>query len=141
MIRHAARALCAASLIVTPLVLSTPAHAATTCRVNGITVTGTNITGTPGSDYITCNSVDVMNTVNGLGGNDYISIATTSSGAVLGGDGGDYVTVGTVVSGVVDGGPGNDYLRVGTNNSTVSGGTGWDVCRVSAGNPPVNCEA
>ncbi|MFI8965465.1 hypothetical protein ACIGO8_25515 [Streptomyces sp. NPDC053493] len=141
MIRHTARALCAASLIVTPLVLSTPAHAATTCRVNGVSVTGTTITGTPGSDYITCDTVDVMNVVNGAGGDDFISVGT-ANGPVAGGDGRDYITVGTVgSSGSVLGQAGNDYIRVTTNNGSVDGGlAGLDYCRVTAGNPPTNCE-
>ncbi|AJF67844.1 calcium-binding protein [Streptomyces vietnamensis] len=139
MIRNAARALCAASLIVTPLVLSTPAHAAVGCQVNGVPAPGPNITGTSGSDYITCTSINSMDTISGLGGNDYISVGT-SSGQVLGGDGSDYIRVGTVAAGQVNGGLGNDYIRVDTNNATVSGGLGTDYCRVGTGNPPISCE-
>ncbi|QGZ51515.1 hypothetical protein GPZ77_26855 [Streptomyces sp. QHH-9511] len=124
MIRHAVRALCAASLIVTPLALSTPAHAVT-CTVNGIPRTATNLTGTAGSDYIRCTSIPSAHSVDGLGGSDYI------------------VVTGTVAQGAaVRGGAGSDYLQVNVNNGTVSGGEGIDYCRVSSGNPPQSdCES
>ncbi|UYQ65131.1 hypothetical protein [Streptomyces peucetius] len=54
MIRHIVRALCAASLVIPPLALSSPAHAVTTCAVNGRPVTGTTVNGTPGHDLIRC---------------------------------------------------------------------------------------
>ncbi|WP_137992675.1 hypothetical protein [Streptomyces vilmorinianum] len=141
MIRHAARALCAASLVIAPLALSTPAHAVTTCRVNGVTVTGGTINGTAGSDYITCATVPAGDTVNGLGGDDFIQVTGTVAGTVTGGAGRDYVTVGTVAgTGSVLGDTENDYLRVGTNGNIVNGGAGLDFCRVGTGNPAAGCE-
>ncbi|MFF3314093.1 hypothetical protein ACFYV5_01100 [Streptomyces sp. NPDC003035] len=123
MIRHTVRALCAASLIVAPLALSTPAHAVVTCTVNGFPRTANVVTGTAGNDYIRCDSLPPMHGVDGLGGNDYIIID------------------GTVASGAfVFGNAGSDYLRVNVNNGSVNGGTGNDFCRVATGNPPVNCE-
>ncbi|ROQ35041.1 hypothetical protein EDD98_4095 [Streptomyces sp. PanSC19] len=146
MIRHMTRALCAASLVIAPVALAaTPAHAVTTCQVNGVTVSSTNVVGTAGSDRITCGSLAPGDQVSGLGGADYISIGgSLGSGAVVrGGSGQDYVLVnGSVgsmaqVLGEADG----DYIRTGTNLGIVNGGTGFDLCRVAGGNPPVNCEA
>ncbi|MGW6570250.1 hypothetical protein [Streptomyces sp. NPDC054975] len=122
MIRHIARALCAASLIVAPLALSSPAQAVT-CTVNGFPRTADNLTGTPGSDFIRCASVPTGHSVDGLGGNDYIVVdGLVSSGAT------------------VSGNTGSDFLRVGSNAGTVDGGPGFDFCRVGTGTPPVNCE-
>ncbi|MEU8531309.1 hypothetical protein AB0C77_37910 [Streptomyces sp. NPDC048629] len=124
MIRHSVRALCAASLVIAPLALSTPAQAVT-CTVNGFPRSATNLTGTPGSDYIRCASVPANHSVDGLGGSDYIVI-----------DG----SVGTMAA--VRGNTGNDYLQIGGNNAgVVDGGLGTDFCRVATGNLPINCEA
>ncbi|MDV5148993.1 hypothetical protein R1T08_33865 [Streptomyces sp. SBC-4] len=162
MIRHTARALCAASLVIAPLALSvTPAHAVTTCTVNGFPVTGTVVSGTPRSDVIRCASVANGDQVNGLGGSDtiivtgsvaglvtggpgadYLSTPGTISGTVSGGDAADYLTAGTVApSGAVTGGLGNDFLRVSVNAGVVDGSLGFDFCRVGVGNAPINCEA
>ncbi|MET9677184.1 hypothetical protein ABZY68_29445 [Streptomyces sp. NPDC006482] len=161
MIRHIARALCAASLVIAPLALTvTPAHAVTTCTVNGFPVTGTVVSGTAGSDFIRCASVAGGDQVNGLGGSDtivvtgsvaglvtggpgtdYLSTPGTISGTVSGGDAADYLTAGTVApTGAVTGGAGNDYLRVAANAGVVDGGLGVDFCRVGVGFPPVGCE-
>ncbi|MEV4428624.1 hypothetical protein ACN9M0_28375 [Streptomyces sp. R-07] len=146
MIRHTMRALCAATLVIAPVALTaTPAHATTTCRVNGITVSSTNVVGTAGADYITCGSLAPGDQVSGLGGADYILIGgNVGSGAVVrGGTGGDYITVNGSVApmGQVLGEADGDYIRVGPNAGAVNGGTGFDLCRVASGNPPVNCEA
>ncbi|MFD0276292.1 hypothetical protein ACFVHB_20650 [Kitasatospora sp. NPDC127111] len=163
MIRKTVRALCAASVALAPLVLcATPAHAVSSCTVNGIPASGPVISGTPGSDFIRCAYVGAGDTVNGLGGNDrivvtgpmagtvdgglgsdYISTDDGVSGTIIGGDGSDFIVVnGTVAStGVVNGAAGNDYLRTGFNNGVVDGGTGFDSCRVSGGNAPIHCEA
>ncbi|MGW6362678.1 hypothetical protein ACWFR5_47880 [Streptomyces sp. NPDC055092] len=162
MIRNTARALCAASLVIAPLALSSPAQAATSCTVNGIPVSSGTVNGTAGSDFIRCSTVNAGDTVNGLGGNDYIVIAGNVDGTVDGGLGSDYITVqpGGIVNGTVRGGAGGDYvqvnnvslggqvhgdsegdyLRTGVNLGLVNGGTGFDVCRVAGGNPPVSCE-
>ncbi|MEU6236998.1 hypothetical protein [Kitasatospora sp. NPDC047058] len=162
MIRQSVRALCAASVALAPLVLcATPAHAVSSCTVNGIPASGPVVSGTPGRDVIRCAYVGAGDTVSGLGGNDDIvvtgpmagtvdggpgsdRISTAGvSGTVLGADGSDFLLVnGTVAStGVVDGGAGNDYLRTGFDNGLVDGGTGLDGCHVSGGNAPVHCEA
>ena len=162
MIRHTARALCAATLVIAPLALTvTPAYAVTTCTVNGVPVTGTVVSGTAGSDFIRCASVANGDQVNGLGGSDtiivsgsvaglvtggpgadYLSTPGTISGTVSGGDAGDYLTAGTVApSGAVTGGLGNDFLRVSANAGVVDGSFGLDFCRVGVGNAPINCEA
>ncbi|MGA5196633.1 hypothetical protein [Streptomyces exfoliatus] len=166
MIRHTARALCAASLVIAPLALAAaPAHAVTSCTVNGRSapVVMGQVNGTAGSDYIVCSSVDPGHQVNGRGGNDYIVLTGPTAGTVTGGLGRDYITSrsNVVVSGViagneesdylvvdglltasgaVRGNAGNDYLRVNVNNGTANGGDGFDACQVNTGNPPVNCE-
>ncbi|CAM5439029.1 hypothetical protein [Streptomyces tanashiensis] len=144
MIRHTMRALCAATLVIAPVALTaTPAHAVTSCRVNGVPVTGTSVIGTPNADYITCGSVGSGDLIRGEGGADYIVVTGTVAGAVRGNTGGDFIRVdGTVApGGAVDGGDGNDFVRVATNGGTVDGGTGIDYCRVVSGAPPVNCES
>lgn len=123
MIRHTVRALCAASLIVAPLALSSPAQAVT-CTVNGVPRSATHLTGTAGSDFIRCASVPANHSVDGLGGSDYIVI-----------DG----LVGPMAA--VRGNTGSDFIRVGGNAGVVDGGPGVDFCRVGAGNLPINCEA
>ncbi|MFI8324839.1 hypothetical protein [Streptomyces sp. NPDC085529] len=164
MIRHTARALCAASLVIAPLALTaTPAHAATVCRVNGVPASGPTVNGTAGDDLIECSSVDPGHTVNGLGGRDHIVLTGPTAGTVTGGLGRDYITSRSdvVVSGVLDGNEdsdylvvdgllaaggtvrgnvGNDYIKVNVSDGTTHGGLGFDVCRVTTGNPPVNCE-
>ncbi|MFF5971398.1 hypothetical protein ACFY7C_07690 [Streptomyces sp. NPDC012769] len=146
MIRHTMRALCAASLVIAPLALAAaPAHAAT-CTVNGVSRTGAAVTGTAGPDYIVCSGVVSGDTVNGLGGDDYIHIEGQVAGTVLGGDGRDYISApdgvagGMTSTGRVLGEAGNDYIRTGPNAGVVNGGTGFDYCRVTSGNPPVSCE-
>ncbi|MBT2440012.1 hypothetical protein J7E93_07735 [Streptomyces sp. ISL-36] len=162
MIRHTVRALCAASLVIAPLALSTPAHAATACTVNGMPRPDGDVNGTPGDDYIRCSSVDPEDTVDGLGGADTFVLTGPVGGTVAGGLGRDYfeVTSSGSVSGVLGGGPdadyfaltgpvtaggqvygdtGNDYFRVAANGGFIDAGPGTDVCRVT-GNPPVNCE-
>lgn len=163
MIRHTVRALCAASLVVAPLALSSPAHAVTSCTVNGVPRSGTTVNGTAGSDVIRCPSVNAGDTVNGLGGNDdiaiggpvdgtvdggtgsdHITVASSGSvsGVVAGNGGDDYVTVGGTVTptGDVLGGTGNDVLRVNVNNGLVDGDGGFDACEVTTGDAPVGCE-
>ncbi|WP_418959654.1 hypothetical protein [Streptomyces tritici] len=163
MIRHTARALCAATLVIAPLALTaTPAHAVTSCTVNGSPRTPDPMThtifGTAGSDNIRCTTVDAGDTVNGLGGNDYIVVSGAVNGDVAGGDGSDYIVTGTVfgavaggngsdyiqtgavAGGLVTGEAGNDVLRTGGNMGVVDGGIGWDSCRTAGGAPPVNCE-
>ncbi|MET7515303.1 hypothetical protein ABZS88_17885 [Streptomyces sp. NPDC005480] len=141
MIRLTARALCAASLVIAPLTLSSPAQAATSCTVNGVPVTSGTVNGTAGSDFIQCSTVNAGDTVNGLGGNDYIVVTGDVNGTVRGGAGGDYVQVNNVSpSGQVSGDSENDFLRAGLNLGLVNGGTGFDVCRVSGGNTPLSCE-
>ncbi|MEU3691789.1 hypothetical protein [Streptomyces narbonensis] len=157
MIRHSVRALCAASLVIAPLALAAaPAHAVTTCTVNGFPVTGTVVSGTAGSDVIRCASVADGDQVNGLGGNDTIVVTgsvaglvtggpgadyLSTPGTVSGGDSSDYLTAGTVApTGAMTGGAGSDLLRVSVNGGVVDGSLGVDFCRVGAGNAPINCE-
>lgn len=141
MIRHTVRALCAASLVIAPLAIGSPAHAVTSCTVNGIAVSAGTVNGTPGSDLIRCTTVNAGDTVNGLGGNDNISITGAVDGTVDAGAGSDYITVGNVTTtGDVLGGTGNDFIRTAANNGLVDGDGGFDYCVVSSGNSPVNCE-
>lgn len=150
MIRHTMRALCAATLVIAPIALTaTPAHAATSCTVNGVPRTADpmthTISGTAGSDFISCPTVEAGDRVNGLGGNDYITVSGVVAGEVIGDLGADYLTTGNVTStmittGKVLGGPGNDFLRTGLNAGVVDGGLGWDYCRTAGGNAPLNCE-
>ncbi|MFI6843097.1 hypothetical protein ACIBJD_00295 [Kitasatospora sp. NPDC050467] len=162
MIRQSVRALCAASIALAPLALSvTPAHAVSSCTVNGVPASGPVISGTSGSDFIRCTLVGVGDQVNGLGGNDNIAVTGPMAGTIDGGTGNDYISTagitgtiaggdgsdfvvvnGTVAStGVVAGGAGNDYVQTGFNNGVVNGGAQSDTCRVSGGNAPVNCES
>ncbi|MEW2033560.1 hypothetical protein AB0901_24015 [Streptomyces roseifaciens] len=81
---------------------------------------GTVINGTAGPDTIRCSFVGVTDTVNGLGGNDNISVV--------------------VNRGRVNGGNDNDVITVLDNNGgIVDGGAGFDVCSVNGG-MKVNCE-
>ncbi|MEV4944838.1 hypothetical protein [Streptomyces sp. NPDC053755] len=162
MIRHSVRALCAASLVLAPLALSTPAHAATACSVNGLTVPSGNVSGTVGRDYIQCSSVDAGHTVDGLAGDDTIVLTGPVAGRVLGGTGSDYLRFGSLapLGGQADAGAGNDYvqvdgtvlaaatvrggdgadfIRVDVNQGAVDGGASLDFCQVASGNPAVNC--
>lgn len=157
MLKNSLRALCAASLIVAPLIAATPAHAVTACTVNGMPASGPTVTGTPFSDFISCSSVDPGDTVNALGGNDRILLTGPVNGSVLGGDGRDSVSLtqsGSVgaggvidgqtgndalsirgpVAGTVNGGAGNDSLQVGVNTGTVDGGAGNDFLQVGVNN-------
>ncbi|MEU7010236.1 hypothetical protein [Streptomyces sp. NPDC046332] len=140
MIRHAVRALCAASLLIAPFALSTPAHAVS-CTVNGVPVSGSVVNGTAGPDFIRCDGPPSFEAVQGLGGNDHIVITSAVAGLVAGGDGHDYITVdaGVTSGGAVTGNAGSDFIRVGPNAGVVDGGLGLDFCRVASGNPPVNC--
>ncbi|MGW8766026.1 hypothetical protein ACWGN5_26400 [Streptomyces sp. NPDC055815] len=145
MIRHTMRALCAATLVIAPVALTaTPAHAVASCRVNGIAVNSSNVVGTAGADYITCGPLAPGDVVDGLGGGDYIRIGgNVGGGAVVrGGTGRDYLRVEGSVGPMAQilGGDDSDYIVVGPNAGAVNGGTGFDFCRVSSGNPPVNCE-
>ncbi|GGT31931.1 hypothetical protein GCM10010271_39960 [Streptomyces kurssanovii] len=76
--------------------------------------------GTADSDFIRCATVDAGDTVNGLGGNDYIITGP--------------------VNGTVLGGTGSDYVRTGANAGLVDGDDGFDYCVVASGSEPVNCE-
>ncbi|MFG2333271.1 hypothetical protein ACGFMM_27115 [Streptomyces sp. NPDC048604] len=163
MIRHTARALCAASLVLAPLALSTPAHAVTACTVNGVPASGPVVNGTAGADFIQCASVDPGHVVNGLGGADYIVLtgpvggtvdagagrdsvtaraASVISGTVTGGADADYIQVQGVIAagGAVRGDTAGDYVIVNASQGTTDGGPGLDFCRVGSGNPPINCE-
>ncbi|WP_392673328.1 hypothetical protein [Streptomyces sp. LN785] len=115
MIRHSLRTLCAASLVIAPLALSSPAQAATSCSVNGVPASGPTVNGTAGSDFIQCSSVDAGHSVNGLGGSDTIFLTGPVNGTVNGGTEGDFISVGAsaAVAGVVAGGDGGDHISVG----------------------------
>lgn len=137
MLKNSLRALCAASLIVAPLIAASPAHAVITCTVNGMPVSGTTINGTSSSDSIRCPSVPAGHTVNGLGGSDSIVINGSVFGSVFGGDGGDSVTVtqsGSVdATGVVDGQAGTDSLSIrGPVAGLVAGGDASDSIMVTS---------
>ncbi|MFF9850303.1 hypothetical protein [Streptomyces litmocidini] len=161
------RALCAAPLVIVPVALAAaPAHAQTTCTVNGVSVSPDSmgvVNGTTGNDYIVCATVESGTTVNGLAGDDTIVVNGPVLGHVTGGPGRDYISARSVgAGGLVEGSPdsdyivvsgtvspggivrgntGNDYLRVDVNDGTTNGGDGFDVCRVRTGNnPPINCE-
>lgn len=138
MIRHAMRTLCAATLVAAPLALTaTPAQALTSCTVNGRPVSGTTVSGTAGSDNISCGALALGDSVNGLGGSDYIVINGIVAGTVDGGAGGDFITAnaGTTANGRILGGADGDFILVGPNAGTVDGGLGSDFCRIASGNP------
>ncbi|WP_370415458.1 hypothetical protein [Streptomyces fradiae] len=162
MMRQTLRALCAASLALAPLALgAAPAHAQTSCTVNGVPVTGPNVNGTPGSDIIVCSLVESGESVNGGAGSDYITLTGPVNGLVYGGPGRDSITaqsaatvngfivgaedsdlirVAGTVTNLVAGGSGNDYIQVATNEGVVTGDSGLDVCRIGTGNPAFDCE-
>jgi hypothetical protein len=79
--------------------------------------------------------------VDGLGGSDYIVINGLVAGTVAGGAGGDSITAnaGTTATGRILGGADGDFIFAGPNAGTVDGGLGADFCRVVSGNPPINC--
>ncbi|QLE75691.1 hypothetical protein FGW37_32535 [Streptomyces rectiverticillatus] len=113
-----------AALLAAPVHADAPrsgASAATAfCSVNGEFVAGTVINGTAGPDTIRCSFVGATDTVNGLGGNDNISVV--------------------VNRGRVNADNGNDIVMVLDNNGgVVDGGAGIDVCSVNGGSR-VNCE-
>ncbi|MFD3537688.1 hypothetical protein [Streptomyces sp. NPDC058664] len=163
-IGHTARALCAVSLVIAPLALAAaPAHAVTSCTVNGVPRSGPTVNGTAGSDSIVCPSVDPGHSVKGLGGDDYIVLTGTTAGTVSGGQGRDYVTSRSNVlvtgllqgnessdylvvdgrvapGGIVRGSTGNDYRGVNANDGTANGGEGFDARQVNVGRPPITCE-
>ena len=70
--------------------------------------------------------------VNGLGGNDKITLSTTKSGRVNGGDGNDTLTGGAGDDWLV-GGAGNDVQTGGDGNDRLTGGDGADTLRGGAG--------
>ncbi|MFC5148773.1 hypothetical protein [Streptomyces aureoversilis] len=120
----AATAALPAALLAAPVHADAPrsgAAAATAfCTVNGVPVFGAVINGTAGPDRIRCSVVGATDTVNGLGGNDNISVV--------------------VNRGRVNGGNDNDVITVLDNNGgVVDGGAGFDVCFVNGGTK-VNCE-
>ncbi|TVL93548.1 hypothetical protein [Streptomyces sp. SAJ15] len=93
--RWTLRTAAAAAALAMPLagLTATPAHAATSCVVNGRQVTGPAIVGTPGDDVITCSSVDDGDLVDALAGDDAIALTGPVAGGVRGGDGEDAVTL------------------------------------------------
>ncbi len=62
--------------------------------------------------------------VNGLGGNDYITLSNVTLASIIdGGDGDDYIA----------GGMGNDTIHGGAGNDRINGGAGDDVLYGDAG--------
>ncbi|MEU1779323.1 hypothetical protein ABZ545_07515 [Streptomyces abikoensis] len=126
---------------------------------------GTTLNGTDKADIIEipltgAGTGIVRGTVNGLGGDDIITVHQVLSGSVNGGDGDDEITVtgkgdkygdenvrgtvdggagddtistGGVILGTVSGGDGNDVIETGSVavNSTISGDAGHDTIRVT----------
>ncbi|HEX2317273.1 MAG TPA: hypothetical protein VHJ17_26230 [Thermomonospora sp.] len=73
--------------------LAFPAHAQSTCTVNGVPASGADIRGTEGADTITCSLVLAGTVVDALGGVDTITVTGPVSGQVRAGNGADVLTV------------------------------------------------
>ncbi|GHF56586.1 hypothetical protein GCM10010218_42400 [Streptomyces mashuensis] len=160
--RRATRLATVAALALLPSVAlgATPAHAVTSCLVNGVAVTG-NVNGTPFNDTIRCSGVDRDTFVDGHGGDDVIILDGVVEGRVFGGDGADHIMVRSpgYVEGKVNGGhgpdridittvqphgrvqgaDGNDTIDVHYNRGIVDAGDGFDFCLVERGHPALNC--
>lgn len=118
-------AIAALAAVLANLVNAAPAHAAT-CTVNGVSVTGQYIDGTPGDDIITCGAISQSHSVRGLDGNDTITTGDVTGGFVNGGGGNDTVTTGPIHPGILLGGGiagdiGDDILRAPSVWSTFVG--------------------
>ncbi|MGW1893230.1 hypothetical protein ACWCP6_23745 [Streptomyces sp. NPDC002004] len=156
MIKNSVRTLCALSLAIAPVLLASPAHAASNCTVNGVPATGPAVNGTAGHDVIVCSGLDagdtvsagdgadvvlltggISGTVDAGAGNDVVSLARTATlnadGVINGGPGSDTVDLRGTVQGRVNGNEADDYLVANTvaAGGSVSGGDGSDV--ISAG--------
>ncbi|WP_424887315.1 hypothetical protein [Streptomyces sp. XH2] len=120
----AATAALPAALLAAPVHADAPrsgsSAAVALCTVNGVSTAGTVINGTSGADTISCSFVGATDTVNGLGGNDTITVVV-NRGHVNAGNDNDRVTV------------------LDNNGGVVDGGAGFDVCSVNGGTK-VNCE-
>ncbi|MGK5545610.1 hypothetical protein ACSNOH_12880 [Streptomyces sp. URMC 127] len=118
-----------AALVLAGTVLASPAHADSTCTVNGVPVPGPLIRGTESADTIVCaDGVDAATTVDALGGDDVITLTGAVSGVVRGGAGDDHVTLtsGTLTGGV-ESQEGADTLEInGVITGHVRAGQGDD---------------
>jgi Ca2+-binding RTX toxin-like protein len=79
--------------------------------------TPTSCIGTSGDDIIIGSASQPFNSIEGLGGNDYIQARTVGSSWVFGGDGND----------ILVGGQGNDYMEGGRGNDKYDGWYGDDI--------------
>ncbi|MFI9008131.1 hypothetical protein ACIGNX_12975 [Actinosynnema sp. NPDC053489] len=123
----------AVMVLITAFAPALPAHAASTCTVNGANRSGTLITGTSGDDTINC-SGNVLSdtTVDGLDGNDTITVQT-NLGTVNGGIGTDKITISGYNYATANGGPGDDTLSALSNETAgnLRGDTGNDTISVT----------
>ncbi|WP_199931333.1 hypothetical protein [Streptomyces sp. CB02923] len=138
---------------------ASPADAAVAaCTVNGVPMNATVVSGTAGSDVISCGRIPAGVTVNGLGGNDEItarpqSCGDANAGSINGGPGNDRILVSAACggdgnNGLINAGEGDDSVtaRGGDgayaitksggdgNNATIEGGGGRDDITVRGGN-------
>ncbi|MBB5122850.1 hypothetical protein AF335_22070 [Streptomyces eurocidicus] len=91
--RRAGRLAAAAALSLSAVALATPAHAASSCEVNGVTQMGPAINGTAGADDIVCSSVDAVTVVDSMGGDDTFILTGPVDGRIRMGDGNDRVAL------------------------------------------------
>ncbi|MFE0042876.1 hypothetical protein [Streptomyces albireticuli] len=129
--RRAGRFAVALVLALPAAVLATPAHAASSCVVNGVARTGPLIVGTPGADTISCSSVDAVTLVDALAGDDAIVLTGLVDGRVRAGDGIDRVLLTSTAEltdrGDVDGQRDPDRFEIsGRTFGTVRGGQDGD---------------
>ncbi|MCC3776657.1 hypothetical protein [Streptomyces sp. UNOB3_S3] len=136
--RHLTGTALAAALFLASLGLAAPAYAETSCTVNGVTKTGSDITGTEGADTIVCTSVDAGSVVDALGGNDTITVTGPVNGSIRGGDGDDHFTVESTGSvggaGSLDGQTDVDTFDIyGSVAGAIRGGQGKDEIHLYRG--------
>ncbi|MCD9144809.1 hypothetical protein [Streptomyces albireticuli] len=115
--RRAGRFAVALALALPAAVLATPAHAASSCVVNDVPMTGPVINGTEQADTIACSSVAAGTLVDALGGDDTIVLNGRVDGSVRAGDGNDRVALGRRAElterGELDGQRGRDNFDLG----------------------------
>ncbi|MCQ8774448.1 hypothetical protein [Streptomyces telluris] len=139
-VRRTARLAAVAAALALPAttLATTPAHAASSCVVNGVAQPGPVVTGTPGPDVITCSSLDAADRVDALEGNDIITLTGLTQGRVNAGDGRDLIRLigGATLtpSGDLDGQVGNDLIELnGHVHGTVRGGQDSDAITLFPG--------
>ncbi|MGK5545609.1 hypothetical protein ACSNOH_12875 [Streptomyces sp. URMC 127] len=136
--RTARLAAVAAAVFLPATALAAPAHAASSCTVNGVPQPGPVINGTSGRDVITCSFFEQGHVINALGGDDVITFTGSTQGRLNAGDGRDLVTLTSdaelAPGGDLDGQAGGDLINLsGDVLGTVRGGQDGDAISLLEG--------